>query len=207
MYTRMSIDRQKELVRMYRAGERDKAWNLGLGKTLTFIAFQNSRKVNIPGMMQDDIIQSCIMDMMNVISKDLIDWSKGSLYALFNTVCKYHIAALLKRELIPNNRKTLNMAIGLPAFVNEDGNPEEILEAKTKDEKDLALLGQERIVIAELYGKLSKYEQKVLKMYLSGQKMPQIAEATGKSYKSVDNCMQRIKGRARELMAWHENKK
>jgi hypothetical protein len=147
MYARISIDRQKELVSMYRAGERDKAWNAGLGEALTFIAYQNSRKVNIPGMMQDDIMQSCIIDMLNVISKNLIDWSKGGLYALFNTVCKYHIAALLKHELVPNNHKTLNMAIGLPVFVNEDGNPEEILQARERNEKDLAVLGQERIVL------------------------------------------------------------
>ena len=40
---------------------------------------------------------------------------------------------------------------------------------------------------------LSRYEHRVLELYLNGQSYGQIAEELGKSEKSVDNAIQRIR--------------
>lgn len=46
----------------------------------------------------------------------------------------------------------------------------------------------------------SSMECKVLKEYLAGRKYPEIAKLPGKSYKAVDNAMQRIRKKISEYM-------
>ena len=46
----------------------------------------------------------------------------------------------------------------------------------------------------------SSMECKVLKEYLAGRKYPEIAQSLGKSYKAVDNAMQRIRRKISEYM-------
>lgn len=46
----------------------------------------------------------------------------------------------------------------------------------------------------------SSMECKVLKEYLAGRKYPEIAKLLGKSYKAVDNAMQRIRRKISEYM-------
>ena len=46
----------------------------------------------------------------------------------------------------------------------------------------------------------SSMERKVLKEYLAGRKYPEIAQSLGKSYKAVDNAMQRIRKKINEYV-------
>ena len=46
----------------------------------------------------------------------------------------------------------------------------------------------------------SSMERRVLKEYLAGKKYPEIAQSLGKSYKAVDNAMQRIRRKISEYM-------
>lgn len=46
---------------------------------------------------------------------------------------------------------------------------------------------------------LSPLEKRVFDLYMEGRKISEIAEITGRSYKSCDNAMQRIKKRARDF--------
>ena len=47
---------------------------------------------------------------------------------------------------------------------------------------------------------LSRFETRVLDSYLEGMTYTQIAEAMGKSPKSIDNALQRIRGKIREFL-------
>lgn len=51
-----------------------------------------------------------------------------------------------------------------------------------------------------IYGKLSRMEQMVLDCHLEGMNYRRIAEKLGKSEKSVDNALQRIKGKVQNLL-------
>ena len=46
----------------------------------------------------------------------------------------------------------------------------------------------------------SSMERRVLKEYLAGKKYSEIAQSLGKSYKAVDNAMQRIRRKISEYM-------
>ena len=47
---------------------------------------------------------------------------------------------------------------------------------------------------------LSRFETRVLDSYLEGMTYIQIAEAMGKRPKSIDNALQRIRGKIREFL-------
>ena len=46
----------------------------------------------------------------------------------------------------------------------------------------------------------SSMERRVLKEYLAGKKYPEIAQSLGKSYKTIDNAMQRIRKKINEYV-------
>ena len=46
----------------------------------------------------------------------------------------------------------------------------------------------------------SSMERRVLKEYLAGRKYPEIAKLLGKSYKTIDNAMQRIRKKINEYV-------
>ena len=46
----------------------------------------------------------------------------------------------------------------------------------------------------------SSMERRVLKEYLAGKKYPEIAKLLGKSYKTIDNAMQRIRKKINEYV-------
>ncbi len=48
---------------------------------------------------------------------------------------------------------------------------------------------------ARIKKELSKLEQQVLKLYLQGLSYEEIAEQLGKTEKSIDNALQRIRGK------------
>jgi len=69
------------------------------------------------------------------------------------------------------------------SYASNNHNPEELLIDK---EQVITIMG-------EIEKTLSSYEQKVLHMYIDGLSYQQIAEELGKSRKSIDNALQRIK--------------
>ena len=69
-------------------------------------------------------------------------------------------------------------------------NPEAVFMENTLS----ALLTDEDSVL------FSSMERRVLKEYLAGKKYPEIAQSLGKSYKAVDNAMQRIRRKISEYM-------
>ena len=56
----------------------------------------------------------------------------------------------------------------------------------------------------QLEEKLSPMEKKVLYLYLEGNSYTQIAEVLEKSPKSIDNSLQRIRGKVKELRMKNE---
>lgn len=70
-------------------------------------------------------------------------------------------------------------------LVEDEHNPEDIF----LDREDY----NEKIAICK--SKLSKLENRVLELYLSGEKQSQIAQILNKDVKSVDNTIQRIKNK------------
>ena len=75
------------------------------------------------------------------------------------------------------------------------------LQADQAFEPENQMLGQlESQKLAETIDKkLSKFERQVLEGYLAGKSYDELAEAFGKPYKSIDNAIQRIRKKLRDI--------
>ncbi len=76
---------------------------------------------------------------------------------------------------------------------------EKPLEEYYEDKFDIEEYITLKTEIEEFEQALTPMEKQVFALYLEGRKIGEIAEFIGKSYKSVDNAMQRIKKRASEF--------
>ena len=57
---------------------------------------------------------------------------------------------------------------------------------------------QEKLTINRLFGKLSALEKEILSYYMEGMSYSEIAKIIGKTEKSVDNAIQRIRLKMRK---------
>ena len=75
--------------------------------------------------------------------------------------------------------------------------------SKTEQSPETIIIAQENAVQMEekiQENKLSTFENEVLTLYLDGNNYQQIGEKMNKSSKSIDNALQRIKGKVRESL-------
>ena len=73
----------------------------------------------------------------------------------------------------------------------------ERLSTSREEDPEKLLIAREQIEDrnARIKKELSKLEQQVLKLYLQGLSYEEIAEQLGKTEKSIDNALQRIRGK------------
>ncbi len=93
------------------------------------------------------------------------------------------------KDLLSRKNKEISLQL-FDSVVSETEyveDPEEALNAAVKAEN----------IIKAISERLSAFEKKVLFLHLRGESYSSIAEKTGKSVKSVDNCLQRIRRKLR----------
>lgn len=104
----------------------------------------------------------------------------GATFTTFACTCSLNRMKNLLRRRSKENTLQLSEA--------EYGeSPEEALNAAVEAEN----------IIKAISERLSDYEKKVLSLHLYGEPYSVIADKTGKSVKSVDNCLQRIRRKLR----------
>ena len=163
-----------------------------------------ARTYFIAGADYDDIIQEGMIGLFKAIK--CYDLNKDSSFRTFADMCiKRQIITAVKastrQKHIPLNS---SVSFDKQAFEAENGkesydfidagngqNPEELFikeeELKTMREK-IDLL-------------LSDFERSVLKLYLSGRSYQDIGKIVGKSGKSIDNALQRVKRKLDDTVA------
>jgi RNA polymerase sporulation-specific sigma factor len=151
---------------------------------------------------QDDLLQEGMIGLYKAIRT--YDAKKGTAFETFANLCissqLYSAIKMSNRQKniplnsyvsldMPNEREGENGAdsfFGLNrALAVWQQNPEEIV------------IGQEsaRSMKKKLYSRLSKLETQVLTLFLKGLTYQEIAERLEKSPKTIDNALQRIKGK------------
>ena len=149
----------------------------------------------IVGADSEDVIQEGMIGLFKAIH----DYS-GSREATFKTFAELCINRQILTAVKTASRlkhQPLNNSVSLSTPIDETGggtleesiggdmasNPEAVFMENTLS----SLLTDEDSCL------FSSMERKVLKEYLAGKKYPEIARSLGKSYKAVDNAMQRIR--------------
>ena len=156
----------------------------------------------IVGADSEDVIQEGMIGLFKAIH----DYS-GNREATFKTFAELCINRQILTAVKTASRRKhqpLNDSVSLSTPVDETGggtleeslggdmasNPEAVFMENTLS----SLLTDENSTL------FSSMERRVLKEYLAGKKYPEIAQSLGKSYKAVDNAMQRIRRKISEYI-------
>ena len=150
----------------------------------------------IVGADNDDIMQEGMIGLFKAIKS--YDREKDSSFKTFADMC-------IRRQIISavkaSNRQKhipLNSSLSFDKQIFEDESEKEIydiIEADSGQNPEEIFIKKEEIrdMKYKMEYVLSNFEKRVLKLYLSGNTYKEISGIMGKSPKSVDNAIQRVK--------------
>lgn len=185
------------LVDMARHGD-EKAEDFLLKKYKDFVR-SKARAYFLVGGDSDDLIQEGMIGLYNAISH--YDESKASSFMTYAAIC---INNKLLSAVSADNRKKnepLNGYVSLYSVITDDAGEEASLSDVLPDtdnvnpENIILNEEQEKLAKKRLLGKLSRLEKEILSYYLEGMSYSEIAAIIGKTEKSVDNAIQRIRSK------------
>ena len=185
----------EELVELSATGDKS-ATEFILDKYKNFVKAV-VRMYFLVGADRDDVVQEGMIGLFKAI-RDFDDTKQTSFKGFAEMCIKRQVLTAIKnatrKKHIPLNRY---ISLSKPAYddenseetlidtllFNDNSNPEELFIGKENIE-DLGVKIEEN---------LSKLEKKVLQMYLNGISYQEIAKIMGRSPKSIDNALQRVK--------------
>ena len=192
----------EELIALFRDGDQDAMETL-LNKYKGMV-LKKAKSMYILGGDSDDLIQEGMLGLFKAVR----DYDCGR-DASFHTFAQLCVTRQLYTAVTASSRKKhlpLNTAISLSRPVREengDDQEEELvdwLEADASTNPEEYLIGQEELERLEekIEKELSPMEKQVMDLYSEGLSYADIAESLGKSVKSVDNTLRRIRSKIRE---------
>lgn len=187
----------EELIEKLRAGDKEITDYL-IRKYIPLIR-KKTNAMYLIGGEPEDLIQEGMVGLFNAI-RDYNPEKEVSFFA-FAELC---ITRKLNSTLEASNRMKhmpLNTYISFSNQEEESGlSLEQIITEQTISPEQM-LIEQEGLqeFFDKLKEKLSPMEQKVLYLHLEGQDYIRIAELMGKTPKSIDNALQRIRSKAKLL--------
>ena len=184
-----------QILALGRAGE-DEATEFLLQK-YGYLVKREVRTVYLIGAETEDLAQEGMIGLFKAIRDYSPD--KAASFSTFASVC---IRRQIQNAITNSNRKKrvpLNSYVSLYMNSEEGDNfmLEERLSTSREEDPEKLLIAREQIEDrnARIKKELSKLEQQVLKLYLQGLSYEEIAEQLGKTEKSIDNALQRIRGK------------
>ena len=150
----------------------------------------------IVGGEREDLIQEGMIGLFRALRD--YQPGKSATFATFANLC---VERQIYKAIEMSGRlknKPLNSYISL----RDEESP--ILDSLAFEQQDpeAIVIDRENVNVMQekIRQHLSRFETRVLDSYLEGMTYTQIAEAMGKSPKSIDNALQRIRGKIREFL-------
>lgn len=188
--------RDEELIEQLRRGD-EKIMDFILDKYKPLVR-KKANAMYLIGGDTDDLIQEGMIGLFKAI-RDYNSEKESSFYH-FAELC---ISRQIYTVVEASNRKKhapLNSYVSLYSGTNEEGVVlADALTTGEMENPEQQMIDQENLLsfMEKLKESLSKMERQVLELYLAGLNYQQIAEEMGKSPKSIDNALQRIKAKVR----------
>ncbi|HHX60889.1 MAG TPA: RNA polymerase sporulation sigma factor SigH [Epulopiscium sp.] len=155
------------------------------------------------GADKEDLIQEGMIGLFKAISD--YDITRKASFRSFASICiKGQISTALKTAT-RQKHMVLNTSVSLdrPMFDEEEDRTTfmDLLKIEPSQGPEELLIRQEKMKMMEkkLNTVLSKLESSVLKLYLEGQSYSEISKLLNRPDKSIDNALQRIKGKLEGL--------
>lgn len=169
------------------------------------IVRQKAKAMYLWGGENDDLIQEGMIGLFKAVRD--YDVKAGASFSSFAELCISRqmysaIKASRRKKHIPLNSYVSLYASSEGAKEDRNRPLAETIEAGAGSNPEEMLLSAEyaNVFEEELQRRLSKLENRVLCLHLLGMDYLTIAELMDKSPKAVDNALQRIKGKARNLL-------
>lgn len=190
--------RDEELIEKLRAGD-EKIMDYILDKYKPLVR-KKANTMYLIGGDTDDLIQEGMIGLFKAI-RDYNKEKESSFYH-FAELC---ISRQIYTVVEASNRKKhapLNSYVSLYSGTNEDGVVlADSLTTGAMENPEQMMIDQENLVlfVERLKERLSKMERQVLDYYLAGLNYQQIALEMAKSPKTIDNALQRIKAKVKNV--------
>ena len=157
-----------------------------------------TRKFFLVGGEAEDLIQEGMMGLYQAIGDYKADTARGKSFKNFAHLCIWRRLVDAVKKAAGSKHEPLKNYVSIEEdkwqFVG--ANPEEAV----------ILDDDRRELNAMMLRALSDTEFKMFTMYMDGRTYAEICELTGKSYKSVDNAIQRSKQKLRKELGKSETK-
>lgn len=184
MHELLECMKDEQLLLQINNGNED-AMDILLSRYFSLVKYR-VRQYYLSGGEDEDLLQEGYIGLFKAVRT--YDRSKSDTFYPFAKMC---IENQLRTAVTASNRKKhlpLNTSVSMDdderhEFQSQEGNPEHIILAKERD-ADRA---------EKIEARLSKFEKKVILLYLDGLSYTEIAEQLEKKPKSIDNAIQRIK--------------
>ena len=199
-YERMT---DEQLIRELRAGNRD-IMDFIMVKYKSMVK-KKARAMYLIGGENDDLIQEGMIGLIKAVRD--YDLSQGTSFSSFAELC---VSRQMYSAIEMSNRKKhfpLNSYISLyeESEMSADGRKMPLIDTiEPQEDNDPEALYFNReyteAFVEQLKESLSPLENHVLYLHLMGTDYRTIAELLGKSPKSIDNALQRIRGKAERML-------
>lgn len=184
----------EELIERLRSGEQE--LEDYLMEKYKGMVLKKAHAMFIVGGEREDLIQEGMIGLFRALRD--YQPGKSATFATFANLC---VERQLYKAIEMSGRlknKPLNSYISL----SEEESP--ILDSLAFEQQDPEAIVIDRenvnVIQEKIRQHLSPFETQVLDSYLEGMAYTQIAEDMGKSPKSIDNALQRIRGKIREFL-------
>ena len=153
-----------------------------------------AHKYKMYGVDFDDLVQEGAWGLFNASMKYDSERQGASSFKTYAHLCikSFMINAINKAKTDKN--KPINESDSL-----DDGTESVESEQQQSPEDDIIEKESEKEFLVNINAQLSTFEKKVFNLMIQGYKYQEIAQELNVSAKSVDNAMQRIKGKVKKL--------
>ena len=197
LYDKMT---DEELIGKLRAGRRDVADYLM--EKYKGLVRQKARTMYLIGGETDDLIQEGMIGLFKAVQN--YDSRKEASFQTFARLC---IDRQLYKAVSGSNRQKHQPLNTYVSLSQEEGTDH--LEELWEQSPETIVIARENVddLETQIRRCLSPLENQVLELYLLGEDYSQISKTLGKTKKSVDNALQRIKGKVRLCVDDIQNRK
>lgn len=165
-----------------------------------YLVRKNAKAMFLIGGDTEDLLQEGMIGLFKAV-RDFDAKKEVTFYNFANMCINRQIYSAIKAS----NRKKhipLNTYISLYSQENEDTQLIENVISNDSDNPEMKIISQENFedLKNRVFQKLSSMEKEVLDYYLDDYSYEDISKMTGKSKKSIDNALQRIRGKISDML-------
>ncbi len=195
------IEREdEEMIRQIQAGNQELTDYI-MDK-YKYLVKKKAKAMYILGGDNDDLIQEGMIGLFKAI-RDFDCEQDYSFYA-FAEICIARQMYSAMKAAGRQKHAPLNTYVSFHTTIGgeeEEGELMDVLKSVEKTPEELVIGREDLQQMAEIIDqKLSDMEKEVLDLYISGISYKEIARILGKSEKSVDNALQRMKGKLADTL-------